>query len=1067
MKRIIYNLFTLRFQNTQKLSTASIIFFVAFFVVLLFINNSATAATYYLDSNNGDDSNPGTSDQPWKTIDRAYTWYNGAGSKVQEGDTVLFRNGIYSDFVEDTGISEAYLFYRNDWITYKADFGHNPVLSNIMIENSDKWGGAGDGNSYLIFDGFDIPKSVVINYTSYIKIINNTIQQPVVAGVSGYWEPYLAGTCISSRGSHNITIQGNDISQGYRGLVTKTSDSDWLIADNTFHHFGEDGLSAPTCNGITLRNNYFYDLRPNCTKMNIRGVINGTFLTGEVINMPTTDATCIFEGTQGADYISIYLTSGPNTAFTYWKSDNTLTVSGTISGAVISPITDIDRTHTDCFQIHGTATNITITGNIIDRSRYIGTGTENGQGFKLAGNPSNIQFENNLVIASVIGLINGTYNCNIVNNTFWDAAGGFLRIFNASASFDTLITNFYNNLCTRLLQESDSEGRTVWIENHGNNIFGSNPNGAGGPTHPFTVNGSEIIDHNVDSLFFDSANNKFTLATESAAINFGNAAYAPPIDILGYTRDASPDAGCYEYIPGISPTNHPPVFDPIGNKSVIANYLLTFTVNATDPDGDDLIYWATDLPLGAVFDYVTRTFSWTPTVNQSGIHSLTFKVRDDLSITSESITITVNNIINVPTDANSIQEAVDTAQDNDVVIVKDGIYTGTGNRDIDFQGKAITVRSENGPQNCIIDCEGTVDDYHRGFFFNNGEDENSIVDGFTITNGYAYGDNDDRSGGGAIRCDNSSPTIKNCIFTYNTAVWNGGAINNDHSSPLIDNCEFITNVALNNDGGGINNGYESHPSITNCTFIANYAYDWGGAIRNVFSSNPTISNCLIIYNISNRGAGIFNNDSNPTILNCTMSNNTTSSSGGAIDSGGSAIDGEGSLTKVTNCIIWANSDPEISGDRFDISYTNIQGGWPGQANMDINPLFTDPGNADYHLKSQTGRWDQTAGWIIDSVTSPCIDAGDPNSAVSGELWPHGQRINIGAYAGTLQASMSISSTGHIADFNSDGTVNTNDLLLLFDAWLLRDTPAAEDINRDNIVNIADFTKFKQYLGLAE
>ncbi|MGB2808290.1 MAG: hypothetical protein WBC22_11140, partial [Sedimentisphaerales bacterium] len=90
-------------------------------------------------------------------------------------------------------------------------------------------------------------------------------------------------------------------------------------------------------------------------------------------------------------------------------------------------------------------------------------------------------------------------------------------------------------------------------------------------------------------------------------------------------------------------------------------------------------------------------------------------------------TIYVDN--NGPADFNNIQAAIDDSNDGDTIIVADGVYTGTGNRDIDFNGKAITVRSENGPENCIIDCQWL--DY--GFRFHSGEDNDSVLDGFTIT----------------------------------------------------------------------------------------------------------------------------------------------------------------------------------------------------------------------------------------------------------------------------------------------------------------------------------------------
>ncbi|MHC4212366.1 MAG: hypothetical protein ACYSWP_03225, partial [Planctomycetota bacterium] len=159
----------------------------------------------------------------------------------------------------------------------------------------------------------------------------------------------------------------------------------------------------------------------------------------------------------------------------------------------------------------------------------------------------------------------------------------------------------------------------------------------------------------------------------------------------------------------------------------------------------------------------------------------------------------------VPDNFSTIQEAIDWVMDGGVVVVANGTYTGQGNRDLDFRGKAITVKSENGPENCIIDCQGSYSEPHRGFYFHTGEDTNSVLDGFTITNGCAPGH------GGGICCIDSSPMIINCIIRGNTTTkgdnnWayggdggNGAGIYCRDSSPRIINCLISDNIT--GDGG--------------------------------------------------------------------------------------------------------------------------------------------------------------------------------------------------------------------------------------------------------------------------
>jgi len=382
----------------------------------------------------------------------------------------------------------------------------------------------------------------------------------------------------------------------------------------------------------------------------------------------------------------------------------------------------------------------------------------------------------------------------------------------------------------------------------------------------------------------------------------------------------------------------------------------------------------------------------------------------------------------------TIQESINNAITGDTVIVMPGTYTGEGNRDIDFHGRIITVRSIDGPESCIIDCQNSG----CGFYFHSGEGVNSVLEGFTITNGNA----DD---GGGMYIYDSSPTINNCMFIGNSAEDDGGGIYIWSGDPNMINCIFSGNSA--NFGGGIYNSH-SNPKVTNCIFSGNSAYDGGGVYN--YKSNSTLTNCIFSGNSAGSGGGMYNDDSNPTVANCTFKGNSAELMGGAMrnsfissqivnncmfrensaDSGGGISNASGSSsivtnctfsgnsasdiggamynpTKVTNCILWGDTPDEIYAGIPEVTYSDVQGGWSGETNINFDPLFADTNNGDYHLKSQAGRWDPVSqSWIIDDVTSPCIDAGQPSTSIGSEPSPNGDIINMGAYGGTDQASKS-------------------------------------------------------------
>ena len=227
-------------------------------------------------------------------------------------------------------------------------------------------------------------------------------------------------------------------------------------------------------------------------------------------------------------------------------------------------------------------------------------------------------------------------------------------------------------------------------------------------------------------------------------------------------------------------------------------------------------------------------------------------------------------------------------------------------------------------------------------------------------------------------------------------------------------------------------------------------------------TNLAIRNCVIAGNIAQhedygRGGAIYNHSSSPIISNCTITGNLAGTSGGGIYCvyGGSPA--------VTNSIFWANLPLEIyvsTGAPATpvVTYSNIQGGWPGESNIDVDPCFADIGywdpngtpqdanddfwiEGDYHLKSQGGRWDANEGrWTKDDVTSLCIDEGNRTSPIGGEPFPNGGIINMGAYGGTVEASKSyfrepVCETIVAGDINGDCKINFKDFAIMAFHWL--------------------------------
>ena len=418
--------------------------------------------------------------------------------------------------------------------------------------------------------------------------------------------------------------------------------------------------------------------------------------------------------------------------------------------------------------------------------------------------------------------------------------------------------------------------------------------------------------------------------------------------------------------------------------------------------------------------------------------------------------------IQVPGDFATIQEAIDSARSGDIVEVAPGTYRGDGNRDIDFRGKAITVRSSDGPDSTIIDCSGS--EGHRGFYFHGYEGSGSVLRGFTIVGATVPGsDVPSDSGswssspvnpvGGGIYCEFSSPSIVNCVIKR-CATELGGGIGVVNGSPTIIDCVIedcraggVGPAESGGRGAGIglirgsdvtilhsqikdNSGYynslgagvycwRSSAFFANCDISNNTAQgnvQGGGAYCGGASASIEFENCVISNNTAEIGGGLCAGASNDNtaelviITNCTIAHNSLSAGQSASSTGGGIHSVSSNIT-IRNSIVWYNDgvpvmlvDPASSSP---VLYSCIEGGYPGQGNIDSDPLFASSGGSDYHLRSVFGRYEPSSdSWVNDSEYeySPCIDAGDPQDPVGAEPLTNGKRINMGAYGGTAEAS---------------------------------------------------------------
>ncbi|OHB61373.1 MAG: hypothetical protein A2Y12_11525 [Planctomycetes bacterium GWF2_42_9] len=367
-----------------------------------------------------------------------------------------------------------------------------------------------------------------------------------------------------------------------------------------------------------------------------------------------------------------------------------------------------------------------------------------------------------------------------------------------------------------------------------------------------------------------------------------------------------------------------------------------------------------------------------------------------------------------------------------------------------------------------------------------------------------------------IKCENSSPTIANCHIINNRGYFNG-VIYCEKSSARITNCKVESNRS--NSGAGAIYCNRSNVNILDCLVSNNYSYE-SGAVFCMDHSNLNISGSSIFGNknrpalrsnsesmlnvensiiAGNQSGGIYCEYSNVNIENVVITKNCNSYNDGE------AIYSRNSQFFITNSIIWDNNTPGsawegaiwlTNSSAATVNYSDIQYGKEGIwsetphkliwdiGNINTDPCFVDPGNWDpngtpaeysndywvhgnYHLKSYGWRWiDGGSNWTWDYSTSRCIDAGNPGCSLSDEAItiprdPDNEfgvnlRINMGAYGGTVQASMAPPGYGLLSDTDNNGRTDINDLNLLIDMWLDTGDKLNTDFDHDGNIDFVDF-----------
>ncbi len=705
------------------------------------MEKQAIADIRYVDASQGNDANPGTSEQPWRTMAKAI-------SAVLPGDTVYLRPGNYGNVTINGGYGNP-----DQWVTYAADpattaarpshwfeeridrpsAADSVIFTGLAFASRDNAGTA--LGHYVIVDGVNIldPASRAIRFDPCVAyaIVRNcnafgNMPPDPYYHLSG--ERTAAGISLYSSGMtdwHDILIDSCYVELVTTGIMLNG-------------HFGEN---------IVIRGCHVVDTSSSPLNLADYETATGTIV---VDGCHLHDQNAKADTLKTTNYVGAPDGSQPNRIFTYSGSDPDVTSNwicvqdsdGDSGGA--SVVRRVSWNTTTRVVTLDTPLPFNVEGG--DRLQWYNG--NHGSGITIRAH--HLRIRNNRIhdagaTGGIYNYVEGVSDLVIENNLLYD-------ILNTSQPFNLNTRPAGNNIIIRnntvvgtrartypgvvryrygmafeLSYVAGTDPDTIEICNNlfvgqvkayattiQNNIayydFGGtfqrdNEGGQQGnfiyyngetyPNEPAPFEGTaffvgcEGFDEGFTTHHGQNFNEAFRLAETAKAVGFAAPAYSTAADITGSPRDAAPDAGCYEYSEVIG-GNHAPVLALIGSKTATVGQSLTFQVSAQDADGDPLTYSISgDLPANATFSQ--QTFTWTPASDQIGVSEVTFTVSDGQREDFETVTIVVGRPNTAPMFVPVGEQSVQEDEPLNLTLVA-----------TDADGDAITYSASNVPAGAVL-----------------------------------------------------------------------------------------------------------------------------------------------------------------------------------------------------------------------------------------------------------------------------------------------------------------------------------------------------------------------------